>query len=149
MKAGVVLGVGLGGFVDGIVFHQIVQWHSMVSAVLPPTSLGAMRQGMLWDGVFHSLTWCVVLAGVYMLRSEMLRGLSGSLVGFTGRLVVGWGAFNLVEGVLDHHLLELHHVRDLPVHAPLYDWVFLGAGGFGLLAMGGVLMAVSRLRAPH
>lgn len=33
--AGTVLGIGLGGFVDGIAFHQIFQFHSMLSAELP------------------------------------------------------------------------------------------------------------------
>ena len=38
--AGIVLGLGLGGFVDGITLHQIMQWHNMGSAVLPPTAMG-------------------------------------------------------------------------------------------------------------
>jgi Predicted membrane protein (DUF2243) len=28
---GILLGVGLGGFVDGIVLHQILQWHHMLT----------------------------------------------------------------------------------------------------------------------
>jgi len=47
--------------------------------------------------------------------------------------------FNLVEGVIDHHLLELHHVRDLPVHEPLYDSIFLLVGGVGFLVLGWAL----------
>jgi uncharacterized membrane protein len=35
-KAGILLGIGLGGFVDGIVLHQIFQWHNMVSNWIPP-----------------------------------------------------------------------------------------------------------------
>jgi uncharacterized membrane protein len=31
----VLLGLGLGGFFDGIVLHQILQWHHMLSAVKP------------------------------------------------------------------------------------------------------------------
>ncbi len=27
-----ILGVGLGGFVDGIVLHQVLQWHHMLSS---------------------------------------------------------------------------------------------------------------------
>jgi Predicted membrane protein (DUF2243) len=50
--AGIVLGVGLGGFVDGITLHQIMQWHNMGSAVLPPTTMDAMAQNMVWDGLF-------------------------------------------------------------------------------------------------
>jgi uncharacterized membrane protein len=49
---------------------------------------------------------------------------------------MGWGMFNLVEGSIDHHLLVLHHVRDLPIHVPLYDWVFLVVFGIGLIALG-------------
>src|SRR5687767_15168137 len=32
-NAGVLLGLGLGGFFDGIVLHQLLQWHHMVSNV--------------------------------------------------------------------------------------------------------------------
>ncbi|MCK1539441.1 DUF2243 domain-containing protein, partial [Bradyrhizobium sp. 176] len=31
ISAGVLLGLGLGGFFDGIVFHQLLQWHHMLS----------------------------------------------------------------------------------------------------------------------
>jgi uncharacterized membrane protein len=50
LRAGVVLGVGLGGFADGIVLHQIAQWHNMGSAVLPPMTIAAMSRNMTWDG---------------------------------------------------------------------------------------------------
>ena len=58
---------------------------------------------------------------------------------FVGQLLIGWGIFNLVEGVIDHHLLELHHVRDMPAHVPLYDWLFLGIGGVLFIATGSAL----------
>lgn len=35
--AAVLMDVGLGGFVDGILLHQIFQWHNMVSNWYPPT----------------------------------------------------------------------------------------------------------------
>jgi len=28
------------------------------------------------------------------------------------RDIIGWGLFNLVEGVVDHHILTIHHVRE-------------------------------------
>jgi uncharacterized membrane protein len=52
---GLVLGLGMGGFIDGIVLHQIAQWHNMGSAVVSPLTMDAMRQNMLWDGEFHLL----------------------------------------------------------------------------------------------
>ena len=137
---GILLGLGLGGFVDGIFLHQIAQWHNMGSAVLPPTTMAAMQQNMRWDGWFHVASLLLTLAGVYLLLRDVRAGLRlPSARAFTGQLVLGWGVFNLVEGAIDHHLLELHHVRDVPVHVPLYDWLFLGLGGVGLIALGWLL----------
>jgi uncharacterized membrane protein len=48
--------------------------------------------------------------------------------------------------VIDHHLLGLHHVRDLPAHVPLYDWLFLAIAGVGFIIVGRLLMA-PRVRA--
>jgi uncharacterized membrane protein len=67
-------------------------------------------------------------------------------------MLLGWGAFNALEGIVDHHLLGLHHVRDLPVHVPLYDWLFLVIGGAGLLVLGWKLTRPpirQGLRTPH
>lgn len=137
---GVVLGLGLGGFIDGIVLHQILQWHNMGSAVVPPTTMEAMKQNMVWDGWFHAATLLLTVAGVYLLLRDARaqRPLPGGGA-FTGQLLIGWGVFNLVEGVIDHHLLEIHHVRDVPAHVPLYDWLFLGIGGVGLIVLGWLL----------
>jgi uncharacterized membrane protein len=139
-RPGVVLGVGLGGFVDGIALHQIAQWHNMGSAVLPPTTMDAMRRNMAWDGWFHLATLALTTAGVYLLLRDARAGRPLPRTGaFTGQLLLGWGAFNLVEGIVDHHLLNLHHVRDLPSHVPAYDWLFLAFGGVGLLCLGWLL----------
>jgi uncharacterized membrane protein len=147
LTPGVVLGVGFGGFLDGIVLHQIVQWHNMGSAVVRPHTMEAMSRNMVWDGQFHLVVWVITLVGVFMLRSEA-RTRSGHppVIAFAGQLILGWGMFNIVEGVLDHHVLGLHHVRDLPVHVPAYDWVFLAVGGVGCIALGAVLILTTRDR---
>jgi uncharacterized membrane protein len=147
LTPGIVLGVGLGGFLDGIALHQIAQWHNMGSAILPPTTMHAMSQNMVWDGLFHAATWTITLLGVYMLWADRrVEGLVETPGMFTGQLLFGWGAFNLVEGVIDHHLLNLHHVRDMPVHVPMYDWVFLAFFGLGLMAIGWMFMQPSGRR---
>ncbi len=139
-RSGIMLGIGLGGFADGILLHQIMQWHSMGSAVLPPTTMAAMKQNMAWDGFFHLAVWACTLVGVYWLLTDARRSARlPSPVGFTGLLMFGWGVFNLVEGLIDHHLLRLHHVRELPVHVPMYDWLFLGIGGAGFILLGWVM----------
>lgn len=65
------------------------------------------------------------------------------VVAFAGQLVLGWGIFNVVEGVLDHHILGLHHIRDLPLHVPAYDWVFLAAAGVRCIALGVILITTT------
>ena len=137
---GILLGIGLGGFVDGILLHQVAQWHNMGSAVVPPTTMAAMRENMRWDGFFHAAVWVLTLVGAYRLLAAARKGRPlPDPTAFTGHLLLGWGLFNLVEGVVDHHLLGLHHVRDLPAHVPLYDWLFLAVGGIGFIAAGWLL----------
>jgi len=71
LTAGVVLGIGVGGFIDGITLHQIMQWHNMGSAILPPHTMQTMAQNMVWDGLFHAATLLIVLVGVFMLWREV------------------------------------------------------------------------------
>ena len=131
------LGVGLGGFIDGILLHQIAQWHNMLSAVLPPTSMEAMTRNMRWDGIFHVATLIATFVGLLLLWREGRRGTApASLRVLLGQMILGWGVFNLVEGIIDHHILKLHHVRDVPVHVPTYDWLFLAIGGLVFIAVG-------------
>ena len=136
----IVIGVGLGGFLDGIFLHQIAQWHNMGSAVLPPVTMEAMGRNMVWDGWFHFGVWIFTVIGIFLLLSDARRARPlPTPRAFTGLLVVGWGLFNLVEGIIDHHILELHHVRDVPVHVPFYDWLFVGLGGIGLMLAGALI----------
>ena len=136
-RSGIVIGLGMGGFLDGIVLHQILQWHNMGSAVLPPDGMEAMKRNMLWDGYFHAGSWILAMTGIVMLWSHARRGhpVPGPRA-LTGQLLLGWGIFNLVEGAIDHHLLHLHHVRDLPAHVPAYDWIFLAVLGVGMTVPG-------------
>ena len=39
ITAGTLLGIGLGGFVDGILFHQLLQAHNMLFAAVRPRHL--------------------------------------------------------------------------------------------------------------
>ena len=136
---GLLLGAGLGGFIDGIVLHQVFQLHNMLSAWLPPVTMEAMRVNMVWDGYFHALSWALTLAGAWGLWGAGRAGRVPSGRGFFGQLVLGFGLFNLIEGVIDHHLLQTHHVVDLPRHVPVFDWIFLGADGVLLLVVGWAL----------
>lgn len=143
--AAIVLGVGLGGFVDGILLHQILQWHNMLSSVLPPETMQNMRINMTWDGFFNAGDWLLTVVGVFMLWHVARQGIKlPSMRWFSGWLILGWGLFNLVEGLLDHHLLGIHHVKYEPTpYSPSLAWDlgFIVVGGVGLIVLG---WAVSR-----
>lgn len=126
--AGILFGLGLGGFFDGIVLHQLLQWHHMVSSWYPPTTLENLRLNTLWDGIFHSATYVFVVLALYFFWRVAHRGhvyWSGALM--CGACLIGWGVFNMVEGVIDHHILGVHHVNELVESARrgVYDIVFL------------------------
>jgi uncharacterized membrane protein len=133
---GIFLGLGLGGFFDGIVLHQILQWHHMVSHVddYPTTTVAGLEANTLGDGLFHAATWIFTAAGLFLLWSG-LRQPNGvwSNRAFFGLLLMGWGLFNVVEGVIDHHLLELHHVREDSNNQLAWDLAFLAWGTAMLL----------------
>jgi uncharacterized membrane protein len=106
------IGIGMGGFVDGIVLHQLLQWHHMLSTPLPPIDLVSVKVNMFWDGLFHAFTWIVTFVGLLLLwRAGRQTDVPWSTRLFAGSLALGWGAFNVIEGIIDHQLLGLHHVH--------------------------------------
>jgi uncharacterized membrane protein len=142
--AGILIGIGMGGFVDGIVLHQIAQWHSMLSNIVPPHTMDAMRVNMTWDGLFHALTWIVTLVGILRLRSAAsARAAVPSFQVFTGQLILGWGVFNLVEGIIDHQILGIHNVREV-LNSTVYNLAFLGIGGILFILLGWMFMQAGR-----
>ena len=128
LTAATFLGVGLGGFVDGIPFHQILQTHNMLSAKVPKANIPNIEINMFWDGLFHAATWTLTLIGVIMLfRAGARRAGSWSGIAFVGALFLGWGLFNLIEGLIDHHLLNIHHVVER-LGTSAFDYGFLASG---------------------
>lgn len=139
LSAGLALGIGMGGFVDGILFHQILQIHNMLSARIPNTDYIGVKVNMVWDGFFHAGVWAMTAAGILLLwRAGRTTDadLSGRVL--AGSLSMGWGLFNLVEGVIDHHLLQLHHVYER-AGLSVWDNLFLLSGG--ALLLGGLALA--------
>jgi uncharacterized membrane protein len=133
VAAGLLLGVGMGGFVDGILLHQLLQWHNMLASVLPVTDLVSSKVNMFWDGMFHAFTWLTTFAGLLLLFRAGARPdvpWSGRIL--AGTLIGGWGLFNLVEGVINHQLLGLHHVKPGP-NQLAWDLGFLALGVLQLL----------------
>jgi uncharacterized membrane protein len=142
ISAGVLFGLGLGGFFDGIVLHQVLQWHHMVSSWYPPTTIPNLELNTLWDGIFHSSTYIFVVVGLFVLwRTAHHRHLYWSDKLLIGTLLLGWGIFNLVEGIVDHEILGVHHVNELvPASQRIYwDMGFL-VWGLAMIVVGSLLL---------
>ena len=145
-RAGIVLGVGLGGLVDSFLLHMILQWHHMLSNRIPPDSMENLHRLMMYDGLFDAFCFLIILVGALLLRHDATNErVVPSFVAFAGQMIFGWGLFNTVEGVIDHHLLQIHYVRQVPEYA-VYNWTFLIVAGLGLLALGWLLMRRNRNR---
>jgi uncharacterized membrane protein len=111
-RAGVVLGIGLGGFFAGIVLHRILQWHHMLTGHPDLAVADDLPLNTLADGLFHAVTYLFTVAGVVLvLRAWRRPGVPPSGRALLGGVVAGWGVVDLVEGAVDHHLLGVHHVR--------------------------------------
>ena len=150
---GILLGVGLGGFVDGILLHQILQWHHMLTSTdtdhigvdyYPADTLRGLDMNTVWDGFFHAFTWVMVVLGLLVLNSRMRHAprRTWSARELWGWVMVGWGVFNLGEGVLNHHVLGIHHVRSGP-HELAYDLGFLALGA-ALVLLGWLVQRAPR-----
>jgi uncharacterized membrane protein len=67
-SAGILFGLSLGGFFDGIVLHQVLQWHHMLtSAGYPADSVSKLEINTLADGLFHASICLFVLLGLVVL----------------------------------------------------------------------------------
>lgn len=147
--AGTVLGVGMGGFVDGILFHQLLQLHNMLSAKYPTRDLPYeqlvinLEVNMFWDGMFHAMTWLITATGIWLLWTACGRAdVPHSSQSLFGSVCLGWGLFNLVEGIVDHHILHLHHVTESANHVT-WDIAFLASGLF-LFSLG--MLCITRAK---
>lgn len=124
--ASMILGIGLGGFMDGICLHQILQWHEMLSNKVAVDTVIGKSVNMFWDGIFHLFCLIVVLTGVILLWKLLFRSdINRSKKLFSGGLFLGWGLFNIVEGVINHHLLKLHYVKEVSGNPDAWNLLFL------------------------
>ena len=136
---GILLGIGFGGFFDGIVLHQILQWHHLLSSTgdHPTNTVAGLEANTLADGLFHAFTFIASLVGLFLVLSAMIEGSRISRTRLAGLMLAGWGLFNLVEGLIDHQILALHHVNSDNVI--LWDALFLAFGA--ALLIGGLALA--------
>jgi len=120
--AAFILGVGLLGAVDGIVFHQLLQWHHMVLS--PNIQLEIITDGLFTAAFSALLIW----GGIKIFQDARNDELGASWRVFMSGIFMGGGVFNLVEGIVDHHILQVHRVKPTAENPMLYDLAFLASG---------------------
>lgn len=105
----------------------------MLTQVEPRQTVAGLELNTLGDGLFHLFVWMMTLAGVIALWLAAKRDdvpLSTST--FVGSVAIGAGLFNIVEGIIDHHLLQIHHVKP-GTNQLAWDISFIA---IGILAVG-------------
>lgn len=94
----------------------------------------------MWDGIFHSATCLFVLAGLFILwRTAHRSHLYWSNKLLWGTLLTGFGIFNVVEGIVDHQLLGVHHVNETVSPDQFLAW------DIGFLVWGTVMLVIGLL----
>ena len=127
--AGYLIGFALGGFFDGILLHQILQWHHLLSGL---EQAGDLRAQVLADGLFHGLMYVIAAAGLWMLyRSRQEFTSARADRNLIADVLIGFGVWHIVDTLFSHWLTGIHRIRmDVPDPLP-WDiaWLVL----FGLL----------------
>jgi uncharacterized membrane protein len=131
--AGYALGFAMSGFFDGILLHQVLQWHHLLSG-LQPARFADLRVQIMADGLFHAAMYLVAAAGLYMLyraRADLSlpRGGRRLLANFW----IGFGAWHVLDAVLSHWVLRIHRIRMDSANPLAWDlaWLFL----FGVIPL--------------
>jgi uncharacterized membrane protein len=109
-SAGLALGFGLGGFFDGILLHQVLQWHHLLSAL--DGAGGDVRLLILTDGLFHLLMFVVTAIGLLLLwRSRRRFAEPGGDRQLLAHALLGFGGWHIIDALLSHWILGIHRIR--------------------------------------
>ncbi|CAO3443196.1 hypothetical protein [Azospirillum argentinense] len=119
--AGYLLGFALGGFFDGILLHQVLQWHHLLSAV-ESSAVQDIRVQILADGLFHAAMYVVAVVGLWLLWRSRRRFVEpGADRLLFANALIGFGVWHILDGVLSHWILGLHRIRMDSANPLLWD----------------------------
>ena len=131
--SGALFGVGIVGFVDETLFHQILQWHHFYD-------VASADIGLISDGVFHALSWFATVAGLFLF-ADLRRRRALIWRRWIGGILLGAGAFQLYDGIVQHKLWGIHQIRYVDDILP-YDLVW-NLSAFVMIVAGIGLLTVS------
>lgn len=127
----ILLGIALGGFFDGILLHQILQWHHLLSLV---PGVPGLRGQILWDGLFHAGMYVLAAVALWRIvrRREALARMGRARL--AGLLLIGFGLWHVLDSILSHWILGIHRVRVDSPDPLVWDLIwFVAFGGLPLL----------------
>jgi uncharacterized membrane protein len=108
---GVLLGLGIAGFVDETAFHQLLQWHNFY--------WGTTQFWRIFsDGVFHLVTTLLLLWGVVRLWRDPVTMVPSRSRAMLGGLLIAAGGFNVYDGVIQHLIFHFHLVDEYVCATP-------------------------------
>ena len=136
-----IIGIGLSGFFDGIMLHQVLQWHHLLSLV-PGEPFREIGTQILADGLFHVLMYLVTAGGLWLLwrrRGVLAQGGAGWRT-VAGGSLLGFGTWNVVDVGFFHWILGIHRIRVNVPDPMAYDVSWLVAFGLAPLVSGWLLL---------
>src|SRR5260370_21436374 len=105
LLAGVLLGIGIIGFLDEAILHQLLQWHTFYWGT-------DLHGRVLSDGLFHVFSTVLLLWGAYRLwrtPRDWMQPRRGAVL--AARLIRA-GGFNVYDCLIDHLVFHFHLVND-------------------------------------
>lgn len=115
LLSGILFGLGLVGFIDEAVFHQLLHWHHFYDK-------STTNIGLVSDGLFHTFSWFSTI-GSSFLFADLRRRNAFWFTRWFGGVLLGGGAFQLYDGTVQHKILKLHQIRYVD-NVIIYDWIW-------------------------
>lgn len=137
--AGHLIGFALGGFFDGILLHQVLQWHHLLSGITR-APFSDLRVQLMADGLFHAAMYVIAVWGIWVLVKAryLLVGPAADRILLADTLI-GFGAWHIVDAILSHWILGIHRIRmDVP-NPLIWDLLWLAVFGILFVAVGIIL----------
>src|SRR5579885_1432209 len=103
LGSGILIGIGVAGFIDETVFHQLLHWHHFYDK-------STTTAGLVSDGYFHAGSWLCIVAGLFLFADLQRRHVTVPKRVWAGGLL-GWGGFQVYDGLFQHKVLGLHQIR--------------------------------------
>nr|WP_245345447.1 DUF2243 domain-containing protein [Halobacillus andaensis] len=137
MWSGFLFGVGIVAFLDETLFHQLLHWHHFYDQ-------STTNVGLVSDGFFHAFSWFATIAGLFLF-ADLRRRQALWMKRWWGGILLGAGAFQLYDGIIQHKLMRIHQIRYVD-HVIIYDIVW-NVIALIMIIIGTVLLVQTRRKA--